>query len=406
VTGPLSGVRVLDLTSLLPGPYASLLLADMGADVVKIESRIGDLLRQVPPTVDGQGAYYLSLNRNKRSLGLDLRKPAGRDVFFRLAASADVILEGFRPGRAERMGVGPEALLAANPRLIYCSLSGFGQTGPDNRRAGHDATYLARAGVLGAAGAPDSRPALPAIQVADMAAGTAAAYAVAAALFQRERTGAGDRIDIAILDSIAAWMSVHLEAHHAGAASVSEALPLSGRYPFYNVYATRDGGYVALGALEPLFWRDFCLAVGRPDLAAAQFVAGEARAELFRTVQAIFAGRDTAEWRALIQASDLAAEVVASVEEVAADPQLRARGMVLTLPREVGAPLVQLDTPVRMRGRPANPGRRPPRLGEHSRSILTEVLDLSRAEIDNLVGDGAVFEESRTGRQIAPDALP
>lgn len=402
--GPLAGVRVLDLTQLLPGPIATLQLADLGAEVIKVESRLGDLTRQVPPRVKHRSAYFLSLNRNKRSLGVDLRRAAGRDIFMALVKRSDVVAESFRPGRVDRMGIGPEACTTANPALVYCSVSGLGQTGPDRDHVGHDITYLARSGILGLWGtSPDA--AIPPVQMADMAGGLSASFAIAAALFERERTGKGQVIDVSILDAITSWLGFHLAAHGAGAGN-EQRLPLSGRYPFYNVYETADGGWVALGALEPLFWRDFCAAVDRPDLAGKQFVDGDERAGLFDELRAIFGGRDADDWRALISEHDLAAAVVASLDDVAADAHLRSRGTLLSLAHPDEGPVPQTDTPVRSNRRPPNPLRPPPDLGADTRDVLREVLDLDSASVENLIDEGAVFDRSAPGRRIAPDELP
>jgi crotonobetainyl-CoA:carnitine CoA-transferase CaiB-like acyl-CoA transferase len=403
----LAGVRVLDVSGLIPGPYASLLLADLGADVIKVESRLGDLLRQVPPLVAQRSAYFLSLNRNKRSLGLDLKKAAGRDLFLDLARQCDVVIEGFRPGRAERLGIGFEALRRVNPRLVYCSISGFGQTGPDAGRAGHDLTYLARSGILGLTGTADGVPVIPPVQLADLTAGTTAALAICGALFARERSGEGSYLDISMLESVAAWMSIHLEAHRAGATAERGAMPLTGRYPFYSVYRTADGGHVALGALEPLFWRDFCRAVGRPDLAGLQLAQGAERERVFKELAAIFAGRSRQEWVELIRANDLAAEPVADLEEVLADPQLYARGAILVLVHPEEGELVQVGCPIQ--GEPASPPelRLPPDLGADTRQVLAEILDLEEETIDNLIAARVVFgPEEADPRLIAPQELP
>jgi alpha-methylacyl-CoA racemase len=405
VRGPLAGIRVLDLTTLLPGPFATLLLADLGADVIKVESRLGDLLRQVPPLVAGRGALFMSLNRNKRALGLDMRRPTGRDLLLRLAAEVDVVVEGFRPGRAARLGIDPAGLRSSYPELVVCSLSGFGQTGPDAKRPGHDATYLARGGVL-ADSRPGERPQLSPLQVADMAAGTTAALGIVTALLRRSNGGGGGVVDLGILDTVAAWMGPHLHAHQTGATAVGEAPPLSGRYPFYNVYPTLDGGHVALGALEPLFWRDFCLAVDRPDLVARQFDAGDDRRTLFEEVTAIFGARTNAWWADLIRRADLAAEVAAGPDEVLADAQLQARGMILEVAEPGGHIFLQTDTPLRMDSRPPNAAMRAPELGEHSREVLAEVLGLADAEIAGLVDASVVFESTSPGRKIAPAELP
>jgi crotonobetainyl-CoA:carnitine CoA-transferase CaiB-like acyl-CoA transferase len=407
VSGLLAGVRVLDLSGLLPGPFATLMLADLGAEVIKVESRLGDLARQVPPRAAGQGAWFQAYNRNKRSLGLDLRKPAGRALFMDLVRHADVVVESFRPGRAERMGVGADACRAANPRLVYCSLSGFGQAGPDAGRSGHDITYLARTGALTLFRDSAGRPVIPPLQIADLSAGVTAALGIVAALFDRARTGEGCALDISLLDSVLPWMAGYLAAAHAGVHLGEEgATPLSGRYPFYQVYETADGGWVAVGALEPLFWSDLCAALGRPDLAPLQFgVAGE-RAAVTEALTAAFAARPAAEWAVLFRERNLAAEVVADLADVAADPRLAARGLLAVVPYAEGE-VLQVGSPIHAAGHPAPAPSPAPRLGADTRAVLAEVLGLADDAIDGLVAERTVFDAADAApRQIAPDEIP
>jgi crotonobetainyl-CoA:carnitine CoA-transferase CaiB-like acyl-CoA transferase len=240
--------------------------------------------------------------------------------------------------------------------------------------------------------------------VADLAGGTTAAYAISAALFARERSGTGAVLDLAILDIVTAWMGFHLEAERAGVGSEIAALPLSGRYPFYNVYETADGGWVALGALEPLFWHEFCRAVGRPDLADLQFVDGVERDRVFDDVRAIFRSDSTAGWRAFIASHGLAAEVVAGPEAVQSDPQLAARRMLIHVRHPTAGDLTQVASPIPTPGSTADV-RPPPDLGQHTREVLGEVLDLTEVEVDNLLERRIVFETSAPGRRIAPETI-
>jgi alpha-methylacyl-CoA racemase len=405
----LRGVRVLDLSSLLPGPYATLLLAEMGADVIKVESRMGDLMRQAAPLVDGRSAYFQNLNRGKRSIGVDLAKTGGRALFLDLVRRSDVVVEGFRPGRAERMGIGSTAARAANARLVYCAISGYGQTGPDAGRAGHDVTYLARAGVLGLCGPAGGAPVIPPVQMADLAAGTLAATAVCAALYARERTGVGDVLDISMLETMVSWMGIHLAAYRAGAGAARGEMALSGRFPCYSVYRTADGGHVALAALEPLFWRDFCRAVDRADLVELQFGDDSVRRRVFAEVAALFAARTTAEWAAVIRAHDLPAEVVADLDAVLADEHLGARGPVeersaIRCQRSIGTEhTAGTSGAADAAGRPGRPA---PDLAAHTREVLAEVLDLDGPAIDNLLAAGAAFGPERgVRRRVVPETL-
>jgi crotonobetainyl-CoA:carnitine CoA-transferase CaiB-like acyl-CoA transferase len=383
-----------------------MLLADLGADVVKIESALGDLTRQVPPFLRESSAFFVSLNRNKRSAGIDLRKPAGADLFLDLVRECDVVLEGFRPGRADRLGIGPSACLTRNPRLIYCSISGYGQTGPDRGRAGHYLTYLARAGFLDLNRRPGEPPVLPPVQIADLAAGGNAATAVCAALFARERTGAGRALDVSMLDSALAWMGSHLASRQAGLEPEPGALLLGGRFPFYNVYRAADGAFVALAAIEPLFWHEFCRAVGRPDLASQQFADGDARFWMFAELEVIFAQRTGEEWSALIRDRDLSAEVVRTVGAMLEDTHLVEREAVRWLECPGEGPVVQVAPPVRVVGEPLPGMRPPPVLAGDTRAVLSELLGLDPNRIDQLFAEKAAFgPEAASNRRLAPAAL-
>ncbi len=386
---PLDGVRVLDLSRLLPGPYATLVLADLGADVVKVEDpQGGDPVRWMPPLAGEQSGFFHALNRNKRSLRLDLRRPVGAAAFRRLARRFDVVVESFRPGVMDRLGVGYEALAAENPGVILCSISGWGQDGPYRGRAGHDLDYCATAGVLALNGPPD-RPLPLGVQVADVAGGSwPAVTGILAALVRRAATGEGAQVDVSMTDGALAMLALQL----GGAAARGSPLRrgqeiLNGGSACYGVYRARDGRFVALGALEPKFFRTFCEAAGRPDLAERQFDDGGRgpRAEL----EALFATRTRDEWARLGEAHDACLAPVLEGDEPAGDLQLRARGMFLSVetPWE-GKAMASLRTPVRLAG--AEPSPHPaPRLGEHSRAVLAEA-GFAEAEIASLEADGVV----------------
>ena len=280
MTAPLDGVRVLDLSRLLPGPVCTLHLADLGADVVKVEDTgAGDYARSLglAPTGDGSAgsdapsAFFRMVNRNKRSLALDLKASAGRDAFLRLAQRADVIVESFRPGVVDRLGVGYAAVAALNRRIVYCSISGYGQTGPYRDRAGHDINYLGYAGVLDQTGISDGPPALSNLQVADLLGGAMnASTAILAALFGASRTGNGSHVDVAMTEGSLAHNIFALHAIETlGHVQARGADLLTGGVPCYGVYATQDGRYLAVGALEGKFWRALCEAIDRPDLVAS-----------------------------------------------------------------------------------------------------------------------------------------
>ena len=381
---PLDGVRILDLSRLLPGPFATLLLSDLGAEVIKVEdAACGDPIRAMGPFRAGQGAYFLALNPGKKSLALNLKDPRGREAFLRLAGTAHVIVEGFRPGTADRLGVGFEAVHAVNPRLVYCSISGYGLDGPLRDRAGHDLNYIARAGILGLSGAPGGPAAVPPVQVADLSSGMYAAVAVLAALRESERTGEGRMIDIGMMDSAMSWLIMTVAEFSAGERGGRGQLHLTGKYPCYHVYRTKDGYEFALAALEPKFWADFCRAAGRPDLADLQYSESpEALAE----VAAVFAGRSRDEWAALARTGDFCCEPVLTLEEALLDVQARRRGVV-RLVRAGEQTAVELGNPLR-RLAGGEPGPCPEH-GEHTAALLRE-LGYSDAELADLEAAGVI----------------
>src|SRR5215470_3410220 len=326
----LSGYRVLDLSRLLPGPYCSMMLADLGAEVIKIEEIKGDPTRMSPPRVDGKSYSFEQVNRNKKSIALNLKSSEGRDVFRRLAAKADVILEQFRPGVVARLGVDYETISAENPLIVYCSLTGFGQDGPHRTRSGHDLNYLALSGVLGLTTDEAGRPVIPGVQVADIAGGMIAAFGILAALLARERTGRGQLVDVSMFDVMLSMLPVPASQHFAGRdLGVGAKYALTGAYPFYNVYETADGRYMSLGALEPKFWAGFCSRVGREDLIGRQFDEGGRREELFAEVRAIFKSKTQDEWVEFMRDADACCEPVLSLAEAFAHAQTRAREMVI-----------------------------------------------------------------------------
>jgi crotonobetainyl-CoA:carnitine CoA-transferase CaiB-like acyl-CoA transferase len=368
--GPLAGVRVLDLTRLYPGPYATMILADLGADVVKLEDRgTPDYLRQL-----SRGGQFEALNRGKRSLSIDLKARGAPELVALLCASADVLVEGFRPGVLDRLGCGPAALLARNPRLIVCSISGYGQDGPYAGRAGHDIGYVAVAGVLARNGL-GAVPVLPGVQVGDFFGGTQqAVIAILAALLERERTGKGRHLDVAMSEGAMALLLPHFGALAAGEGPQARGEDLlSGSYPCYRVYACKGGGAAVLGALEPKFWERFCAAVARPDWTARQLDR-----ELSADVDELFLSATRDEWVERLAQADCCFEPVLEPVEARAHPQHRARGVFLDSAQMRTLPAL---------GEPA-PGRAPG-VGEHTVEVLRE-HGLTEAEIDVLRAAGAL----------------
>jgi crotonobetainyl-CoA:carnitine CoA-transferase CaiB-like acyl-CoA transferase len=368
---PLTGIKILDLSRLLPGPFCTMLLGDLGAEVIKVEDpRMGDPSRLVPPFLKSESAAFLSLNRNKKSLALDLKSDAGREIVARLARRSDVLVEQFRPGVTGRLGIGYDDLAVVNPRLIYCSLTGYGQTGPYRTRPGHDLNYLAYAGILGCTGPRDGPPVPPAVQVADCTGGLLAAIGILAALRARSRTGKGQHVDAAMLDGAVSLLNLHAGSHFAGEAQRRGAMKLSGGMPSYGVYETKDGRHVALGALEPKFWLRFCELTGRDDLAPLQLAEGGDAQRLQRELEALFRERTCAEWIRLLETEDVCLAPVNSLEEVFQDPQIEARGMVTTMEHADLGSIRQLGIPLRFSETPGSFRLPPPRLGEHTDEVL------------------------------------
>ncbi len=385
---PLLGVRILDLSRLLPGPFATMVLADLGADVVRVEDlRGGDWLRDLPPLVGGLSGPFHQLNRNKRSVAIDLRREEGTALFLRLARSADAVVESFRPGVLDRLGVGWEALRRENRRIVLCSISGYGQDGPYAGRAGHDLDYCALSGALGQNGPPE-RPLPIGVPAADVAGGAWPAVAgILAALVGREARGEGAHVDVSITEGALALLAVPLAVALArGSPMARGAEMLNGGAACYSVYRTRDGGFVAFAALEPKFFAAFCAAVGRPDLAARQTEGGGAgpRAEL----EAIFASRTRGEWEAFAAEHDVCVAPVLEGDEPRRDPQLRARGAFADVPAGAGGAFPAVTSPVRIRGEAA-PARPAPKLGQHTDEVLREA-GLGPEEIAALRASGVL----------------
>jgi crotonobetainyl-CoA:carnitine CoA-transferase CaiB-like acyl-CoA transferase len=364
---PLQNVTVLDLTRLLPGPLCTMHLADLGADVIKIEdSGAGDY---------AEPAMRAAINRNKRGLRLDLKSEAGRDVFLRLAARADVIVEGFRPGIMERLGAGFEAVRAVNPRIVYCSITGYGQTGPFRDRAGHDVNYCGYAGVAEQNGTGDGSLALPNLPPADLMGGALnAAMGILAALLSVRAGGMGRHVDISMTDGILAHAVMPLIAlNDHGATRPAGQDTLSGGLPCYGLYRTKDGRYLAVGALEPKFWRAFCDMLGREDLKAWHRGVAEAETARVRAeVAAAVAASSWEEWHGLLAGTDCCVSPVLTLEEALESDLVGAREMAIETDHPVYGALRLLACPVKMTGFAFEIREPAPTPGQHSDAILKE----------------------------------
>jgi len=366
--GALAGIHVLDLTRLLPGPFASLVLGDLGAQVDKIEDTgPGDYLRNMPPMVGDTSGMFLALNRNKRSACLDLKKKSAQDALLKLAGRYDVLIDQFRPGVLERLGVGYPALQRRNPRLIICALTGYGQDGPLAQSAGHDLNYLARSGVLGTQGPAAAPPQVPGFQLADIGGGLWCVVAILAALHERARTGAGRVIDVAMSEASMPFAFSAFGQLLGGPLAARGEGALAGGLALYGVYETSDRRYVTLAALEPKFWAAFCAGAGIEADPRAHF-PGPHQETLREELRRLFASRTRGQWEAFGREHDCLVEPVLEPHEALRDEHLRERGMFFEIDSPWGR-LTQLRTPVTPRDAHAAP---PPRRGEHTDTILRE----------------------------------
>jgi alpha-methylacyl-CoA racemase len=393
---PLDGLTVLDLSRLLPGGFCSLLLADFGADVIKVEDTgPGDYIRWSPPHYEGAeptsgSALFLSLNRGKRSIRVNLKSDQGKAVLRRLARHADVLLESFRPGVLDRLGVGYERLREENPGLVYCAISGYGQDGPNRLRSGHDMNYLGLNGLLGLTGEADGPPVQAAAQIADLGGGALmAAVGILVALRERERSGEGQLVDCSMFDGSLSWLAMlAAEAFATGRAPGRGDLGLAGRYNCYRPYQCADG-YVTLGALEPKFWQAWCDGVGRPDLVEHAFDGPGSPSH--DAVAEIFGQRTRDQWRAFASEHDCCLEPVLDLEEALDSELVASRQMVVELAQPgVKRPVKLLGVPIKLSRTPGDAGRAPgPALGQHTDEVLA-AAGFSESEIAALLEAGAI----------------
>jgi alpha-methylacyl-CoA racemase len=370
---PLSGIRILDLSRLLPGPYLTQLLADLGAEVIKIETPgIGDYARFAPPEM-GLGGLFEAVNQAKKSVALNYRNPDGRKVLLKLAASADVLLEGFKPGSVKKWGIDYEAVREMKPDIVYCSLSGYGQAGPYRDRPGHDLNYLALSGALQLNARQGESPIPYSLPAADLSGSMLAAIAILGALIGRAGSGQGAYLDMALFDGVMSWMGpLAGGAFSQGLEVTPGSHPFMGGRPYYSVYKTSDGNYLSLAAIEPTFWSNFCMVANRPDLIGRQFDN-----KIGSDLEAIFLGRTRTEWLKAFEQTDVCVEPVNSFDEMLVDPQVQARGFF----RQENGRAQGLDSPFVFARRESTGA---PKLGEHTRVILREI-GIEDAQIEDLL---------------------
>ena len=392
---PLDGIRVLDLSRLLPGPYASHILASFGADVIKIEKPgEGDYMREYLPQTQGFNATFLTINRGKRSISLDLRKPAGQEVFRALVERSDVVLDGFRPGVMEKLGLGYEALSEVNPKIIYAALTGYGQTGPNAQQAGHDLNYLALSGMLDLLGDGEGVPLVPGIQIADVAAGALpTVIGILLALQHRNKSKAGQLVDVSMFDSLLGLMPVQIANYTATKRRPKRGQErLFGRYACYNIYPVRNGRFMVVAALEPKFWAALCKAIDREDLIQDQYVEGHAQDILIAELTRIFQKKQVDEWMEIFVDVDACVTEVREISRSVQDDHAAQRGLITPIRGKDGEVYEQLGVFPKLSDAPGYIAGDAPLRGQHTRQILKS-LKYPAKQIDDMVA-AKIVEES------------
>lgn len=394
--GPLAGVKVLDLTRVLAGPYCTMFLGDLGAEVVKIEQPdVGDDTRAWgPPFVGGESAYFLCINRNKKSVTLDLKSNQAIGLLRRLAEGADVLVENFRPGTMERLGLGERELRAANPRLIYASLSGFGADGPMKDWPGYDLIIQAWGGLMSVTGMPDGEPTKVGVAIVDIVAGLMLGKAILAALFARERTGVGQRLETSLLEAEVACLINAGSNYLVGGVVPGRWGNAHPNIVPYQSFKSRDG-YLVIGVASEGIWRRLCQAIGMPGLADDPRFARnpqrvEHRGELIDILTEIFLQRDTAAWVTFLIDAGVPCAPVQTIDQVFLAPQVIAREMVVEVPHPTAGTIRMAGLPVKFSGTPASIRLAPPLLGQHTAEVLRSWLKLDDSAIADLKSKGVI----------------
>lgn len=377
--GALDGIRVIDISRLLPGPYCSMVLADHGAEVIALEDR----------RFEADDLYFADVYRNKKHMTLNLKSEKGKKIFFALAEGADIIVEGFRPGVVQRLGVGYEEIKRRNPAIIYCAITGYGQEGEAAQMAGHDVNYLSRAGILNAMGEVDRPPVIPAVQIADIAGGGLnAVVGILLALHERNRSGQGQYIDISMTDGLLGLLTLpNVLERKTGREQQRSSSMLSHRYACYNTYETADGRYFSLGAVENRFWQNLCIILEIEEYVPLQYDESR-RLEIIDTLRRIFRQKPLQHWETKLAGADVCYSGIQNMDEVFADPLFIERGMVVAAEAEKGGEKT-FGVPVKLQRTPGTVRHEPPPFGGATKNVLAE-LGYSAAEIEELYAQGVV----------------
>jgi crotonobetainyl-CoA:carnitine CoA-transferase CaiB-like acyl-CoA transferase len=392
---PLEGIRVLDLTERLPGPAATLMLANFGAEVIKIEDPgFGDPTRYTPPLIHETGAVFTLLHRGKKSVAIDIKERKGKPAFLKLVASADVLVEGLRPGEMKKLGYDYEKLAPLNKGLIYVSVTGYGQDGPYSKLSSQDINYLSLGGALELIGNPDGPPLIPSFQIGDLAGGALpTVIGILLALRARERTKVGQWVDVSMLDGVIGMIAAPLANYTASRrAPLRGKDRLFGRFACYNVYAARNGRWMSVGALEPKHWATLCKEVERPDLIEDQFAEGDRQRVIIAELTRIFQRKEAFEWFEIFRGKDACVTIVNSISDVVLDPHLQSRGTIVSVEHPQGGSYDQLGVYPKLSLTPGRLGPHAPRLGEHTREVLKSA-GVAVKEVDRLVKDQSTPEE-------------
>jgi CoA:oxalate CoA-transferase len=393
----LADIRVLDLTQVLSGPFCTQMLADLGAEVIKVEGPTGDIARGMPPSFIGDDStYYIAINRNKRSVVLDMKTAAGSDAVRRLALASDIVIENFRPGVCERLGLSAKKLREEKPSLIWCSISGFGQHGPYRDKPAYDMIVQALSGGMSLTGERDGTSVRAGIPIGDLAAGMYASTAILAALHRREVTGRGETIDISMLDCQAALLSYQASFYLASGQVPGRQGREHDSIATYRTFKAKDGIELVIAALTERMWGSLCRVLGSPDLVDdPRFLTAHQRSinrnQLWPILESLFLTQNADQWRHALDAQGVPVAIVNTIDRVTIDPQIKHRGMVLDLASDDGRRAQVMGDPIFMQESRRTSHTFPPAAGEHTEAVLSELLDLSADEINELIASKSAF---------------